>query len=90
MTLITDKAKKTKDRLELIQYCRDTLYSRINSVRHLEYSVVASMINDEFTGVNCTVRDLQILDEPTIEEEELDRRLLYKTITGEGEDTQID
>ena len=85
MTLITDKAKNIKNRLELIQYCRDTLYSRINSVRYLEHSVVASMINDEFTGVNCTIRDLQILEDPTIEEEELDRRLHYKTITGEGE-----
>lgn len=89
MTLVTDKSKSIKNRLELIKYCRDTIYSRVTGIRFLDATTVANLINYEFVDINCTTAELQMLEDSSIEEESLDRMLHYKIITGEG-DPQID
>lgn len=76
--------KQAIHRMELIIYCRDTLYNRVGGIKNLSYEDVANLINYEFSDINCKASELQLLEESNVSEEMLDRMLHYKIMTSKN------
>jgi hypothetical protein len=81
-TLSKEAVKIQQNRLELIRLAAEILYIRVNSLRHLDYSLQANIFNSEFPDLHTNGRELYMcMCEPTISEESEDLQLTYQNIT---------
>ena len=61
--------------LESIKLAYELLLIRVPSIKHLKYIDQANLVNSEFDSIHATEKDMEILDSPSIYDEEFDLRL---------------
>jgi hypothetical protein len=55
--------------LRNIRFAYELLLLRVPSISKLDYKTQSQLLNLEFEGVNCTERDISVINDSTLEED---------------------
>lgn len=58
-----------KKSLKNIKFAYELLLTRVSAISSLDYKTQSELLNLEFEGLNCTERDIAVINDSTLEED---------------------